>query len=305
MSFRRIFLFLLVSLTVFFPTRSFAFSITPALIDFVAPRGETGRGEFTLLNTSQEEKTFYFDTLNFTSSETGSPLFFTDSPKENLATWMNLPSSLTVAANSQNQISFSISIPDDVPSGSYQASVTISEYPSEVVAANGATIEATVALLVFLTVEGEITAKMGLLDVSADFADRFISLPTGTISYRLQNQGNIFLIPAGTLIIQDFFGRILYQQTLNEQGSRILPATTRTFTENVLEPQSWKEFLMMQTRFLSIGPMTAEVELMAEEQVISTSFSFWYFPWQLGTVVLGSLLVIWLIWHFLFSKKKS
>ncbi|KKU32226.1 MAG: hypothetical protein UX57_C0003G0057 [Candidatus Uhrbacteria bacterium GW2011_GWE2_46_68] len=296
---------MLVSLAVLVPTRSFAFSVTPSIIDSSALRGETGRGEFTLINTASEEKIFYFDTLNFTSSETGSPVFSTDSSKGNLATWMSLPSSLSVAANSQSQISFSIVIPDDIPSGSYQSAITISEYPSEVVSVNGATVEAIVALLVFLTVEGETTAQIGLLDVFADFADRFVSLPTGTISYRLQNQGNIFLIPTGALIIQDFFGRILYQQTLNEKGSRILPATTRTFTESVLAPQSWKEFLMMQTRFWSVGPMTAEVTLVAEGQTVSTTFLFWYFPWQLGTVVLSSLLVIWLIGHFLLSKKKS
>jgi len=305
MSLRRIFLFFLVSLTVFIPTRSFAFSITPALIDFLAPRGETARGEFILLNTFEEEKTFYFDTLNFTSSETGSPIFSTDSQKENLATWMSFPSSLTVAANSQSQISFSVLIPDDIPSGSYQAAMTISEYPSEVVATNGATIQATVALLVFLTVEGEMTRQMAFLDATADFANRLVSFPTGTVSYRVQNQGNIFLIPAGTLTIRDMFGRALYEQTLNVQQSRILPGTTRTFTENVLEPQSWKELLKMQTQFWSIGPMTAEVTLHAEGQDATAFFSFWYLPWQLASVVLGSLLAIWLCWHFLFRIKKS
>lgn len=301
---RRIFLVFLIAFCTLFPASSFAFSITPGIIDFGSPKGETGTAEFLLINTSSQEKTFYFDTQNFSASESGSPVFDASSKKD-LATWMTLPSSLDVDANSQSQISFSVSVPDDIPSGSYQAAITISEYPSQVVAANGATIEATIALLVFVTVEGENIARFGLLDANADFTDRLVSLPKGEFTYRVQNQGNILLIPSGVFVIRDAFGRALYEQPLNISQGRVLPGTTRTFSEETLSPQSWKEFLGMQLRFWSFGPMTGEVWVTAEGQEEVALFSFWYVPWQLGAVVFGCLFLIWLVIRPLFQKKKS
>ena len=304
MAFRRILFVGFIAFYTLFPVSSFAFSLTPGVIDFGSPKGETARAEFLLINTSSEEKTFYFDTQNFTASESGSPIFDVSSKKD-LATWMTLPSSLNVNANSQSQISFSVSVPDDIPSGSYQAAIVISEYPSQIVATNGATIEATIALLVFVTVEGENVAHFGLLDATADFTDRIVSLPTGTISYRIQNQGNILLIPSGVFVIRDVFGRALYEQPLNISQGRVLPGITRTFSEETLSPQSWKEFLGAQLRFWSFGPMTGEVLVTAEEQESIASFSFWYVPWQLGVVAFGCLFLIWLLMHPLFHSKKS
>lgn len=47
------------------------------------------------------------------------------------------------------------------------------------------------------------------------------------ITATFENQGNIHVIPRGTVTVTDFFGTVVYQGTINESSSYVLPGTIR------------------------------------------------------------------------------
>ena len=148
--------FVVMMLCLLFPGRIFAVSVAPSLIEIEAERGEEISSSFTLINPSAEPETYYFRTIKFeTNAENGRPQFLPND-RENLPSWMRFEStSFTVAPHTQIAMPFTVVIPPGTPSGGYYAAILVSETPSEIVAANGASVEASVAVLVLLTVEGE------------------------------------------------------------------------------------------------------------------------------------------------------
>lgn len=182
---------------------------------------------FTVINTQTNSQTYYLDTLSFKAKgESGEPEYIS---KDNLAKWIQFPAeSVLVPANSKADVPFKIMIPSDITSGSYQSAITISSAPSEVVATNGAIVEAKTAILLFLNVKGESNKKVVLLDFLGN-TDGIQTDLQQSYTFRIQNQGNVYSVPEGSIEIKDVFGRVLSKKQINESKYRILPQSTRTF----------------------------------------------------------------------------
>lgn len=290
------------------PSGTSAFGLVPASIELTASRGETIEASITILNTQDADTEYFLGLMGFQpKDDSGSPEFFTPiDGVSGLTDWIVFESgSVIVPALSSAEVPFKVVVPDDIAAQSYFAAITVSPAPSDVVATNGAIIEAKTASLLFLTVEGETVERLELLDFTS--TNGFSDLPFRTYTYRIQNQGNVHLSPTGFIRLTGLFGQTISNVDANPEEGRVLPDSTRTFEvtqENALS--TWYDTVAFQLSHLAIGPVTATLDLTyGESGTIQSSLSFWLFPWQLMVTLLGLLIVLCILYRFLQRRRHS
>src|SRR3989339_749400 len=271
------------------PLFAHAAAVSPSVIELSSSLGGVIDSSFTIFNTGASEQVYFLDLLAFEpNSEDGTPMFTPEASDQNeLLSWIDFPvREASVPAQSKVEVPFNVAVPDDVASGSYYGAITVSTAPSDIVASNGAMIEAKTAILVFLTIEGETIEKLELLDFALEQTDA--SHPFGLFSFRIQNQGNVYLAPAGEIRLTGLFGQTIVELDANPTEGRVLPGSTRTFTVVYESPDtSWLQTAGYQLRHLAMGPVTAELQLVyGADGRMEATWSFWMFPSELINVVL-------------------
>ena len=199
------FLALLGGLAVGLP--AFAAAVSPATLELSGRRGESVQAEVTVLNASAQPETFFLTMMRAVPrDETGEPRFLPADPSHpGLPEWIAAPASVSVPAQSRVSVPFIVAIPNDIPSGGYYAALMLSPAPRAAVLGSGASIEANVAVLVLLTVEGETMQRLALLDFTSPLRGALVSTIHGPFAWRVQNQGNVHMAPTGTVTVRDVF----------------------------------------------------------------------------------------------------
>lgn len=268
------------------PITARALSISPSVFEIKGNRGEVMEEKLTIINPSGSDQTYYLGVMAFVPSKTGdSPIFLEkQDTQDGLAQWIQLPfSDVRVPARAKVDVPFKIAIPWDVVSRGYYAAVTVSQAPADLVAGNGAIVEAKVAALILMTVEGETIEQLALINLSADTDDRFRSSFPNTFRFAVQNQGNVHVLPVGAIVLKDFFGREIASYDANPNAARVLPASTREYVTKTDAQEGWWNTFNQQMRLFAIGPINTELFLTyGSDQKLSESLPvFWYVPWQL------------------------
>lgn len=301
--------FIIASLCAFSLLSSPAFiraaAISPSVVELTSAPGETVESSFTILNTGVSEQTYFIDLLAFEpSEEDGTPVFTPGQISENqFLSWMKFPiREVSVPELSKVDVPFSIVVPDDIPAGSYYGAITVSTAPTDIVATNGAIIEAKTAILVFLTVRGETTEKLELLDFMIEQTGS--TLPFGTLRYRVQNQGNVHLIPVGDVRLTGLFGQEIASLNANESDGRVLPSSTRTYDISFgSKDVRWIDRAGYQLKHLLFGPVTAQLTLAyGQAGSLTKQTTVWVVPVEL-LVILGSGLLIVLLLSYKLRKQ--
>ncbi|MCR4314058.1 MAG: hypothetical protein NUV84_02325 [Candidatus Uhrbacteria bacterium] len=277
-----------------------AAAISPSIVELTSSPGETVESSFTILNTGVSEQTYFIDLLAFEpSEEDGTPVFTSGEISENsFLSWMKFPiREVSVPELSKVDVPFSIVVPDDIPAGSYYGAMTVSTAPTEIVAANGAIIEAKTAILVFLTVRGETTEKLELLDFMIEQTDS--TLPFGILRYRVQNQGNVHLIPEGEVKLTGLFGQEIASLNANESKGRVLPSSTRTYEIPFgSKDVRWLDRAGYQLKHLLFGPVTAQLTLTyGQTGSLTSQTTIWVIPVELLAILGSGMLVVLLLFH--------
>jgi hypothetical protein len=267
---------LVTSVALLAPSDARAFSAGPASLELSGSRGKVVEDTFMVANVSGQPETYYFSTLKFRSSEdSGAPDFIPyDEDHSGLAEWIAFPGkSVTVPPLTKVDVPFTIVVPSDAPAGGHYAAIVVSDTPSDVVASNGTSISAKTALLVFLTIEGETREQAALLDFTVERTGRELE---GMYRFRIQNQGNVFVIPTGTITLRNVFGATIGSARVNEDGGRILPESTRAFEGG------WKASIF------AVGPITASLDLTygSAPELLSGQYAFSYWPMEFFLAVI-------------------
>jgi len=305
---KKIFVIACAGILLLTPLVSFGASISPSLIELEGTQEELLESSITIINADSADQTYYLDTIMFTANdETGSPQFISkDQEYSGLATWIEFSSDVvTVPAGSKGEVPFEVFVPDTADAGGYYAAITVSNAPEDVVATNGAIIEAKTAVLILLSIEGDTTVAAELLDFTqTEFASR--SLVEGTYQYRIQNQGDVHILPTGSILLKDMFGRTLASVDANQAEGRVLPGTTRTYNVEIeSSAQGWLETISAQMQSMAIGPISAVLSLeYGEEQTLNAQIdTFWIIPWQLLSTLIGILVLLMLAYRV--GRRKS
>lgn len=262
-----------------------AASLSPTLLEIDGSRGEVIDQTIQIINTQETEQMYFTGVLKFeSSSDSSTPSFIPyDEDHSGLPEWIHFPvSEIRVPARTRVDLPVQIVIPSDVNSGGYYAAITVSNAPSDVVATNGAIIEAKTAVLVLLTVSGDTRYKAGLLDFTSEQFGEVNTSIAGTYEYRIQNQGNVHIQPKGTIRFTDVFGRNLLEVDANEAIGRVLPGTTRTYSVEVPE-----------SKIMAFGPVNVELDIdYGGTERLSENRTMWL--WK-PLVVVSVLLIICLV----------
>ncbi len=262
--------------------------------------GGQGKTEVFAINTEAQAQTYYVRAVPFgTRADQTGPVFgITD--VAGVVSWVRVPVSFSVPAHRRTAIPVSVSVPVGTKPGGYYVAILVSNAPGEVVASAGVSpVQANIASLLFLTVGGTGLEKMALLDVAFDGPAVRDAL-WGTFQYRLQNQGDVHVMPAGTVRVRDFFGREIAEGAVNEEGLRLMPQNTRTFVAALpgTQPRGFGEAVRMQLAHFALGPAVATLTLTpgpTPETPITASFRFWIIPWQLLLFLFGGVAILYAV----------
>ncbi len=312
MFFRRLSTFSAIVLALFAPSITWAFSITPSLIDVQAKAGTLVEKTLILVNSSDREETYYLRAARFgVRNESGSPTFPNTDP-DGVAMWIQFPqSSIVVPAHSRASAAVHVAVPPGTHPGEYYIAVLASTAPADIVAViGGANVQANIAVLFFVMVDGVNLVKVGLLDVAMKDGHAMRDGLWGTYQFRLQNQGDVHVVPEGRVEIRDVFSRLIAEGKANEEKKRLLPNTTRTFEGELGQEKPSTFFSAAAAEFhaFALGPVHVRFVLkpgLVADQPIQTDLNLWVFPWQLGMCMIGGFILLYTLFRLLMRSRVS
>lgn len=274
-----------------FPVATYAFSVAPGMVDLRINPGEQGKTEIFAINTEAEMATYYVRAVPFATREDQTGPVFGVEDTAGVVSWMQAPATVEVPAHGRTAIPVTVTVPTGTKPGGYYAALLVSTTPGQVVASAGATpVQANIAALLFISVGGTGLEKIALLDMVSEGPALRDGL-WGTFTYRLQNQGDVHVIPTGFVRVRDAFGRVIAEGKANEAGLRLMPQNTRTFSGALpgVRSDGFVAAVRAQLKQFALGPVTVELSLtpgLTPETPLGASFRIWILPWQL----LGSAL---------------
>ena len=299
---RRLLPFFCAVVLLWMPFRALAFAIAPATLDLSGKRGETIEDSIAVINNGSAEQTYDLGTLKFVPGDASTPSFIPfETDHSGLPEWIAFPvKTVTIPANTKVDVPFTVTIPQDVPSGTVYSAITVSTGSSNTVASNGTTIAAKMASLLFVTVEGETVERLSLLDLSSsNEADGPFEL-SRQFAFRVQNQGNVASVPTGTITLTDSLGHIVASQSINEEGGRVLPMTTRSFSGSIgPNPNGFVETVRSQLTNFVAGPVSATLTISTGTQTLTKSFSYWVIPLHLILTAAMAVAILLALWKLL------
>jgi len=267
------------------PDSSYAVTVGPSKIEYHADPGTVIKDTLVLINENAIKQTFWSAFEKFTEVN-GEKKFLPGEPTE-LASWFNLPKSVTLKPKEQKQVPFTIEIPKNAPPGGHFAVIwwgTASPDAKEVA------IVTRAGILVFLQVSGEINEKGEVIEFSLSNGKFFTFKAPEDFIVNFKNQGNTYLKPRGEILIKNIFGGKVATLGVNEVGVILLPESENN--------------LRIAKRFdkspFAFGFYKADLSLHWGEKPESIQKNIWFFvfPWK---QVLGGIIILVLLF-FGFKK---
>ncbi len=300
------FLTIVMMSALFVPHHSDALGLSPVRIEISGNPGETVANEMLLTNETKKEETYYSSYANFEAQgETGNPSLVV--PKDGLGTWMKTEASITLGPNTSQVVKVSIKIPRDAEPGGHFGAIMWGTTPNT--PGNGVAIGAKTAMLVLLSVTGDVQENGGLIEFSTkNHKIWYNTLPVSFV-YRFRNDGGDRIKPVGKITMHNIIYLPADRIDANPSAGNILPGTTRRFEvdwhkyKHALEYAApagiFAQFFdsaLYQWKNFAIGPYFAKLNLLYGTDAIRVSkYAFFFvFPWQLIICLVLIIMTLWL-----------
>src|SRR3989339_246934 len=272
-----------VALLGLFPISSFALTISPPTMEFIAEAGETITDVVKLYNETP-------DTINLTAeirdfkplNEKGTPNFLPIADKNDLSkisNWIDVKEkTIILKPNERKNILFTINIPNGASPGGHFAGILWTT-PSVNKDSVG------------------IASKARTIEFSTD-KKIYNRLPID-FSLRFENMGNIYLKPTGEIKIKNIWGKEVTSLDINPGLNNALPESVRQYNlswqkNNV--PENLSELIKEKNNF-AFGRYRAIATLdygTANQTLIAEKY-FWVFPCRVIGLSLIAILIVFLI----------
>lgn len=213
------------------------FVISPAFQSVALQSGQlSGDYVLQLSNRTAADQNFKLTAVDFGSLDESGGVAFLGAPtselehRYGLAAWMGLGADKVYVARGQS-VKIPVSIqnrPSLAPGGHYGAILATAVSDTGATGGNDPRVSFTQVLssLVLLTKGGGINASIVVRSVVLDHTG--MRLP-GNVTLRFQNDGNVHLVPRGTVTIIDPVGRVIRRGALNDGSTAILPESFRKY----------------------------------------------------------------------------
>lgn len=284
-------------------------SISPTRTELNIAAGNTEKIKISVRNVTSGPivaKPFIADFES--DQETGGPLFYKDTNQRNSASIAKFVTGLANVAlepGQSKEVEYTISLPADAAPGAYYGAVTFRAVPagSDVPGAGEVALTANLASLVLVEVPGKISESIRVTSMKA-YVDSepgtfFVKSPD-KFGITIENHGNSFAKPFGTVVVSNAFGKQVYKYEVNNATPRgnILPNSKRTFIDDL-------KGVKLPGRYT----VTANVSHGSGGETLSPSATFWYLPvWFLIAFALLILAVAgsgYLVYRKQFAKRKK
>lgn len=268
-------------------------SVSPTRTELKIERGKTDIVEINIRNVTQGQIIAKPLVSDFESDDaTGEPRLYFDAAKRNSASiskFVNGLTDVTLEPGEDKNLTYTINIPQDAVAGGYYGAIAFRAVPANQVGPESGQVALTanVASLVLIEIPGDITEQIQLKGIKVLKGNKEASFFTGVpskIAIGVQNNGNSFSKPFGTVSITDMSGKRVHSYELNNSTPRnnILPKTSRTFTDDIKGVKKPGRYTV-----------TADISHGSGGEVITQKVSFWYMPvWLIITllVLLGAVI---------------
>lgn len=278
------------------------FRISPVRSELTVEKGESSKLDITIENPTEFSTVAKPIINNFVASdkENGEPLLIleetADAPANDFKSLVGDISEITLGPKEKRDISVNISVPQDARSGGYYGAVRF--IPSATNDGGNISLTASVGTIVLVTVPGDLTQKLDLVEFGASRDGVFKGFFTSgevAIATRLKNSGDIHVQPFGKVIVKDMFGKTVSEYEINSAKGSILPDSTRRFEDSIGKPKG------------VLGRYTAEVNVgysQGSGDLVYASASFWYVPvWAIITLV--GLVVLLVVGVYVLIRKRN
>ncbi len=231
-------MFSLALLFLVFPVKAIQanFTVSPLIIDVTADARDNFTRTITLSNTDAANARLYASVHEIEVEEGGEIKAFVPASMgdrtTSITSWIEITRGrIDLASGEVKDIPLTIRVNPNTPAGLYHAYIGFaSGFNRDVAEADIISGQGTGVVLRVL-VGGK---QQEFLKLSSFSTDRFsYTQDKGTITYTLENSGDVPLVPKGDVIIYDSRGKELTTVPLNDEGMQIQPGEKITYTENL------------------------------------------------------------------------
>lgn len=260
--------------------------ITPPRLNVSADPGDVIETELRIRNVTEQTlvtKAQYNDFVAG-SEEDGNPKILLDEDAQaepspfSIKDWIATIPEVTLKPTQQEVIKVTLTVPDDASPGGHYGVIRFTGTPPEV-DSSAVSLSASIGALVLVTVSGDIQESTSVAEIYTSQNNERRSLfeygPV-TINTRVQNDGNVHNQPSGNIVVSNMFGQTVDTLKFNENGGNVLPKSIRRF-ENTLQKR------LMLGRY----KIQADIVYGVENQIISSSATFWVIPYKLIAIGLA------------------
>ena len=277
---------------------SLSMTLTPPLFQVTQAPGGTWASNLRIVNTNNFDLIVTATVQDFRpDGESGNALFGENakgSPTDThlMSGWMTVPAgNIVVKRGTTGEIPFTISVPENADPGGHYAAILVGTSPTAKINGSGAGISSAISSLFFLRVPGDVVEEGGIRDFYAE--QSVVQSPDTRFVLRFENRGNVHLVPEGSIVITNMWGKERGSISINKVNTfgNVLPGSTRKFEFDWHGEANPFEF----------GRYKALATIVYGEDGRKTVFRetyFWVIPWkQTIPIVLGFISFGWfLMW---------
>jgi hypothetical protein len=272
-----------------------ALEISPPVVTLTADPGQTIKASINLRPAINSKLIVSSQINDFVAAgEDGTPKILTDSDEPypySLKTWVNQIPEMTLNPKEIKTLDVTIKVPADAAPGGYYGVVRFTARPPEL-EGTGVALSASLGSLLFVRVKGQAKESLDIASFSVNKNGKTGSLFESTpiqFSERLKNTGNVFLQPAGQIVVTDMFGKKIGAVNINLPPRNVLPASTRRFD------QPFDSSTLGNKRLFGRYKAVLKVTYGDNKQVTTSVITFWVLPYRLIAVVIVLLVVIFFV----------
>jgi WxL interacting protein linking bacterial and host surfaces len=254
--------------------------VYPSNFDLTVTPGQTTTETVYLNNRTNQPVPVKAELRNFTAlGEEGAVNLTTEDTSYSLAKWINVsPANATVAPQSTQKFTFTISPPFNAEPGGHYGSVVFATVPGSL-NKTGATLSEEVASLILARVPGNTIENARVL--SFDPQKNFYQFGPVTVDMRVKNLGQVHIQPSGQILIKGTLGD---QYVVNLQPYNVLPGAIR-------------DIPIVFSKHLLFGKYTVQLISTYGDtgKQLTGSTQFYAFPVEYGLIALVILVLLFLI----------
>jgi len=274
------------------------FRVSPVRSEYTIDKGRSETLVVTVENPTDAAIKSRVVINDFVASdqENGEPRLILDdnapAPKNSFKKLVAPIADIQLGPRQKKDVPVSINVGGNANAGGYYGAVRF--IPADTGGNGNVGLTASVGTIVLVTVPGDLTEKLDLVELGATQNGELKGFMTGgdlSIVARLKNTGDIHVKPFGKVQIKNMFGKVVKEYELNavEPRANILPESVRKFEDAVAKPgRGWFGRYTVQA---NIGYSQGSGDL------ITASSSFWYLPvWFLVLLVVLAAIVAGVFW---------